>query len=352
MDSTCARVGRVAGRTVLFVGQEVQTQGWAPQDLAAAARTARALGIDSLCVKRGEGTVRWYGAPEQLQEEYRAVTSAGCGYIPLWYCDGPRFGLDFVERECDELKVIMQAIAAVDPERHGFICADLEVEWNYQAAAAQRFAAAMHDAPGDLFLTTWADPIQQGWGEVTRALAPVVRAWIPQQYSDWLAAQEGQLVALGESCLQPAIDLSGEFGGNHPIAIAQAAAARGQTTVWIWEWQFAAGPFRQETQAIVATMRRAGGLPSPVPPPASNPSPGQTLYSYTIQPGQTLTSIAAGIQRRYRYAGSERDLFLANRAHLDQTARRYGHADSQNGNLIFAGDTLHFAAPKGGPFST
>ncbi len=270
--------GATAGRSVLFIANECAA--WQPADFAAAARRAQQLGIDTIAPKRANGTERWYGDASRLKAESDAVRAEGVGYLPFSYCYGPAFGLGFVDAECGILAEMMTTL--------GFACADLEVEWDNRPDAAARFNARMSPVPGLLYLTTWADPVQQGWASVTRALAPCVNAWIPQQYSDWLAAQSQQLISLGETTIQPAIDITSEFGANHPADIALQAAQRGETTIWLWEY-LPAMANRQLTQQIASIMPRIGTTPPPSP--ALPPAP-TVAHTYTVQPGDTLSAIA------------------------------------------------------------
>lgn len=246
------QASQLVGKVALFIGNECRD--WQPAQFGAAARSARSLGVDTIVPKRSNGTEKWYGDPGRLKAEYAATTAAGCGYLPMSYNYGPRFGLDFVNAECD---VLLEMTNAIGEARggEGFACADLEAEWDGQVAAAERFTTCMQGKPGFLFLTTWADPDQQNWDAVTRALLPVVNMWIPQQYNGWLAAQEWELNRLGEPNIAPAIDLTQEFGNNDQLAIANQAKQRGHSTIWLWEYLPALAN-RQLTQAVASVMHR------------------------------------------------------------------------------------------------
>lgn len=327
----------IAGHSVIFIGNECQF--WTVADFVAAARIAQSLGIDTICPKRGNGTERWYGEPAHLAAEYQAVHAIGMGYLPFAYCYGPRFGLAFVDQECAILREMQTAIASVEPTHTGFVCADLEAEWNNRPDAAQRFVAAMRDKAGILYLTTWGDPVQQGWSAVISALRECVDAWLPQQYSDWLAAQEGEFAGIDAMIIEPVIDLTSEFGSNHPLIIVQEAMRRGQTTIWLWEYTVALAN-RQLTQDIAHVLHQQP-VTSPVPPPPiltpvqPQPIPVHSNSIYTVQRGDTLSAIAARLG-----IGSWQDLYRNNHALIEQTARAHGYASSQNGNLIFPGMKL------------
>lgn len=246
------RFSKDLGRVILFVANEAQ--GMSAGDLAWVARQARVLGIDSLCVKRADGGIRWYSNASQIEAEYKAVTAQGVGYCPFTYGYGPRFGFGQIDAECAILLELTNAIAQVRGGE-GFVVSDNELEYNFQPAAAAHFAGIMNGKPGLLGLTTWADPDYQGWDQVVRNLLPVVNGWIPQAYSNWLAAQVGEDIRLGELNIEPAIDLASEFGANDQVSIAQTAKARGETAIWLWEYTLMQSN-RQLVQRLASIMKR------------------------------------------------------------------------------------------------
>ena len=326
VTTNCAKATEVAGKVTLFIGTECRT--WSIEDFAKAARNARAMGVDTISPKRLDGGIRWYGDVGRLREERAAVLAEGCGYLPFAYCYGPRFGDAQIADECRLLAEIMAA-------NDGAVCADMEVEWNGRVAEAERFAALMRPVAGMLYLTSWADPQQQDWAGVTRALAPCVNAWVPQQYTNWLAAQEGQLSALGETCVQPALDLTGEFGANDPFALARQARARGHTSLWLWEYQPA---LRNPnlTRSIAAAMGNPLASGAPVTLPAPQRPPRQRAY--IVRAGDTLSAIATRLNLPNWYA----DLYLPNRALIEATAQAHGQPGSRDGALIYPGESLRY----------
>ncbi len=326
VTASCAKASEVAGKVVLFIGTECRT--WSIADFANAARNARAMGVDTISPKRLDGGIPWYGEVGRLREERAAVLAEGCGYLPFAYCYGPRFGDAQIADECRLLAEMMNT-------NDGSVCADMEVEWNGRVAEAERFAALMRPVAGMLYLTTWSDPYQQDWSGVTRALAPCVNAWVPQQYNNWLAAQEGQLTALGETCIQPAFDLTSEFGANDPFALTRQARARGHTTIWLWEYQPA---LRNPnlTRGITAAMGNPLASGAPVTLPAPQRSPRQHVY--VVRAGDTLSAIATRLNLPNWYA----DLYLPNRGAIEATAKAHGQPNSHDGALIYPGEALNY----------
>lgn len=232
MQATPFNLAGDIGRVVLFVGQECEH--WTPQDFANAAAEAHRAGVDTLVAKRADGGIKWYGDVAHLHEERAAVQAQGCGYLAFGYCYGPKFqhpGNDQIGIECG----ILQEMASVCDN---IAVADMEAEWNGQTGAAQEFYNHMRPWPGRLIVSTWADPNQQDWRAVVETMRGCVDAWGPQQYNNWLDAQEWQLAALGETVVFPEFDLSQEFGANDDFANVRNAVARGQKSIWFWELGF------------------------------------------------------------------------------------------------------------------
>lgn len=83
----------------------------------------------------------------------------------------------------------------------------------------------------------------------------------------------------------------------------------------------------------IHTQPATGQTPPPAPAPTPTPTPAgsATHPRYTIEHGDTLEGIAA------RFHTTKAQLLAWNLPDLDAYARRFGHANSNNGNLIFGG---------------
>ena len=324
MDPNEATMARESGRVVLWIGTE--TKGWGIAQYVEAARFAHSLGVDCISPKVADGGIKWYGDAANLKAIRDAVLAEGVGFIPFSYLYGVKFGVAQIAAEADVLKDMMSVCPLVQ--------ADMEAEWNNQAAAAQSLADLMRPVPGLLSVSTWADPNQQEWQGVIRALAPAVNGWSPQQYTDWLAAQEqgGQLAGMGLT-IQPGIDLRPEFGTDHVMGIVQQAISHGHRTVYLWEYQFAQSNPALVRQ-VVDAMRAAfpsepapAPGPTPAPSPAPSPAPApQPSGEYTVARGDTLSNIAA---REYGNGDFWPTIYNANRALI-----------GGNPNVIFPGERL------------
>lgn len=317
-------INREVGAAVLWIGGEAK--GWGPNQIAQAARTAKTFGFDSICVKRAEGTEKWYGTPADLAVERQASLSEGVGFIPMHYSDGPHFGAHFDEAEA---AVILEMLS-VCPD----VQIDMEAEWDGAAAVAKEFAAALAGHPGNLLITSWANPAAHGWDGVSQALRLVTAAWVPQEYNDYLSAvADPQLSAAGQSPIQVGIDLTQEFGANHQLHIMEQARAHGHSSFWFWEYAPAVANPALTKQL---TDDAHGSAPAPAPPPA--PVPANPGHAYTVAPGDSLWAII----HHLGLSISAAQLYAANEQTIEDTAHRYGHASSNNGNLLFVGTVLHY----------
>jgi hypothetical protein len=219
------------GPVVLFIDQN-QSYSARIADLVNYAKFARAYGVDTIAPKRADGSERWYGTTQELAAERAAVLAEGVGYMPFAYCYGPKFGDQQVRAECDVLAEIMSV-------NNHCVCADLESEWNGQFAAGQLFEECMRPVPGLLYLTTFGDPRTMNFP--IRQIAPAVNAWLPQDYDNYLASLDSQEEGEGMTVVQPALDLSGEFGPNNVPQIAAKMRAAGHKSIWLWDHAYAAG---------------------------------------------------------------------------------------------------------------
>lgn len=324
VEQNRAAMQQLYGGNILWTGGE--TRDWSVADFGHLAQQARALGFDTICVKRADGGQRWYSSPDQLKQEAEAAAAEGCGYLPFSYCYGPRFsrandafpGEQQVRDECAILIELARAVPCHSSQ------ADMEAEYNGAVKCAELFCSLMREASDiTLSVSTWADPAIQNWEGVAAALAPCVNAWVVQRYTDWLSHQP---LPAEETCVMPGVDLSQEFGQNHPADIAA-----GHPSVFVWYEGFAfMGQYRAEVDAICQRAGRvihsAAPTPAPTGAPAPTPAPAPTEQHYTVVAGDTLSGIA---EKFYHDAADWPTIYNANRALI-----------GGNPNLIFPGEQL------------
>lgn len=225
----CQDTAARTGQHMLFCG--IETVSWSLAQFEQAAQFARSHHIDSLIIKVADGANRWYGSFNGFLNIRKAILAQGTGCIPYTFMYGDSFGA--LGTELEYLKEYISASAG------GIVCADMERQWNNRADWAETVCAVMRPVPGILLVTTWADPNEQGWKPVLQALNPCVNAYIPQQYDDYLASTWGEFAADGAQCLFPAVDLSNEFGPNHPATIAANAYKERHAALVVWYYGFA-----------------------------------------------------------------------------------------------------------------
>lgn len=302
------------GNVALYCFARGAVKQWGPDQVRGAARFARSLGIDSLIVKRGEGTEQ-YASDKQIAAESDAAHAEGCGYTIFWYSRP-----DLVDPAAEA--AIAKRLA---PLANGLVFWDMEQEWDGEDDKALAFANALSGING-LVVCSWANPLGQRFGGVARALLGVTSAYNPMQYDDFLASEEGQIHSLGESIIIPGLDLSNEFGPNHPVQLAAQAHARGEKSIVLWEYTTALANPALVAQVVTA-FKGAGGPPPPPPQTGTRP--------YTVQPGDWLTKIAA---RELGDSNRWREIYNLSRAVIVAWAQRDGQ--KTDGSFIVPGEVL------------
>ena len=220
---SCADVAAKTGQHLLFCG--TSTSVWTLAQFEQAAVFAHNHGVDSLLLKVADGAERWYGSDINGYLAIRdAIRTQGVGVIPYTYCYGN--ALSGFSTEIAYLKEYMAS--------DGVVCADLESQWNGQAIWARTLCNALSPLPGKFLVTTFADPDEQNWQAVLRALNPCVASYLAQQYSNYLASTWSQFAENGAACLFPTLSLDQSFGPNDPVANARAAYAEGHAALVIW----------------------------------------------------------------------------------------------------------------------
>ncbi len=339
MDAATSRdhATRIARKAVLFAGNECQYM--TIDQIVHMALRARDLGYTALAPKRANGTDLWFGNYAHLQEEHKAVWSTtGLQYIP-WsyiYTQPPQYGLGFIQAQCQVLIQMQRAIGELQPDNIGWVGADQEAEFNNRPDCMQMFANNM--APGNdiLFVTTWGDPVEQGWGANLPILEGAVNCIVPQDYNNWLKWASDHEYPKGLD-IQTGVDMRPEFGPNNPVQIAIDAHNEGRTPVWVWE---ASTSFADPTTTHQITNSVPDATPTATPPPAPvqqqatpplppTPAPQRT---YTVESGDELSTIAERLD-----IADWHTLYDRNYDAIEADARVHGHPNSEGGNLIFPG---------------
>ena len=213
--------------TVLMLGNE--SEHMSDAQLVSAARFAAKLGFRAITFKVGDGTIRYRNAKE-VETTIDAINNTGMGALPFLYIYGPRFSDTQIKQEA----AIIQELA---DDASDTVVVDMESEWNNNPRACALLRDSLKsfmDNKRSLVISTWADPVQQGWVQNIVELNPLVEkygAWSPQQYSIWLAQQEAQLHnAKGD--IFPEVNMMVE-----PLAVAKQASLKRHKSLWVWYYQ-------------------------------------------------------------------------------------------------------------------
>jgi len=224
----CQDIAEMTGKHLLFLG--IGTQAWSLPQFVEAAKFAHLHHVDSLLVKFADGGNVWYGGIDGFRRIRDAIKLQGVGVIPYMYSYGNTFSA--LESELNLLAEYLQD--------NGVVCANMEREWEGKVDWASHMSERLKTVPGVFLVSTFGAPDLHDWGGVIHALSPRVDAYMPQQYTNYLASCWQQFAQSGAQCLQPTIDLSQEFTEpNDPIANTKAAYSQGHTALSVWHYDFA-----------------------------------------------------------------------------------------------------------------
>jgi len=219
---SCQDIVKVTGQHQVFFG--VGTIAWSIDQFKQAAQFSKDHGIDTVLLKTADGGNWWYGGMDGYRQRRDAIKAEGVGVIPYTYSYGNKY--NYLYGEIAILKSFMQ--------EDGIVCADMETEWNGQSDWASHLCSQMQGQYGIFLVSTWANPNDQNWRGVIAALNPCVDAYLPQQYTNYLATCWSQFGAAGATCLQPTLHMTDEFGSNDPVSIAKAAYDQGHAAISVW----------------------------------------------------------------------------------------------------------------------
>lgn len=255
-SNPCAQDGQLMGPCSLFLGAETAT--WEVAQFVQAAQFARKHGISTLLIKCAEVTSRygdiWYGGMAGVDKIVQAVRAQGVRVLTYQFMWGNLYGA-----LTTEISVVQQFLSKYD--KH---CLDMEgATWagsNGQAWASQ-MNATLVNAPGKLFVSCPADPLQNDQLGFLQALSPSINVYMPMAYSSALDAiwQGDYKQFYSQACLQPTLDLSQEFGANDPVAVAKHFRSAGCHAMSIWEYGFATQPPSLLDQ-VVAAFKGVGAM--------------------------------------------------------------------------------------------
>lgn len=156
----------------LFIG--VESFSWQLTDFDKYIAFARANGVNQAVVKIYEITQgEWYSGLGGADVVIKHLQAAGLDVLPYGFF----YGTDAVTEANMTLKYL---------QAYGKFCMNLESSLDGNSSIAQSFANLLKNHPGDLYISTWANPETHQWTQNITALDNIVQVWMPEAYDDTL----------------------------------------------------------------------------------------------------------------------------------------------------------------------
>lgn len=248
-------------KSYLFIGTE--SFKWGPANFDPPIALCKKYRITGLLVKAYEITQGlWYGGMSGFDAIYKHITGAGLECVPYGFF----YGGAGLPSEANIGLLFMQ--------KYGRFCMDSESAFDGQSAWGQKLASIWSGHPGELWVSTWANPADHKWLGIIEALRPHVQVWMPQVYSDKLAG-----MALAQwpkvQSIQPTVGIVGDGDVN---AGALHVNMFGGTDLSIWEYQegIAHG---DRLQAIMHVFGAQPVAQTAQPAPVAQPTQGIVTMS-------------------------------------------------------------------------
>jgi hypothetical protein len=163
----------MAQQAGMFTG--VETFTWSLSDFDAAVTFAKSLNFTQLIVKVYEITQGdWYQSLGGSKVVFDHIKAQGMDVLPYGYFYGFNPGVE---------------VSAANNYLHQFgkFCLDMESEFDGNQQSMMNFANGLHGHVGDLYISTWANPVDHNWTQNIAIMDPLVKVWMPQVYTSYLA---------------------------------------------------------------------------------------------------------------------------------------------------------------------
>lgn len=155
----------------LFTG--IETANWKLADFGKFIDFCKTQGIAAVFLKIYEITQgEWYQQLGGPDTPINLLENAGISVFP--------YGFFYGAEPTTETTAILHYL-----NRYQTFCLDMEGSFNNNSKI-DPFVTALQSHPGTLLVSTWANPVTQGWMENINKLDPVVDVWMPQAYDDAL----------------------------------------------------------------------------------------------------------------------------------------------------------------------
>lgn len=196
----------------LFTGIETITWTWNDFDILVT--FCKSHGIEGVQLKTYEITQgEWYHTLGGAQKVVTNLLSKGIDVLPYGY---------FYGVSPNELAYVQAAL-----KQWPKFCMNLETEWDNNPGFAQTLRNALQGHAGELWISTWANPVDHDWVQNIAILDPIVSVWQPEEYSDALIDARLQQFPPVIGKILPTYSL------NPPISIDRMLV---DTGISIWEY--------------------------------------------------------------------------------------------------------------------
>lgn len=201
-------------KVYLFCG--VETFSWQESDFQKVIDFAVAHKIDGLIVKIFEITQGpWYVEQGGAQKVLDWITSAGLDVLPYGY---------FYGVSPEELHFALASL-----ETFGKFCMNCEGTWDNNTTFASTALSVLKNHPGELWISTWANPVDHHWTENISILNPIVQVWMPEEYGDANVARRLSQFPIVAGHIFPTYEIN-----SNTISLTSIT-----DNPSLWEWQLA-----------------------------------------------------------------------------------------------------------------
>ena len=264
MGYTQTQITQQLGKVILFCGTETSEYNLGAFDNIIT--FARAHAVDSLLVKCADGGNWWYGGIDVINLIRNACIAGGVGFIPYTYGYGDKYNAFAQE----------QSIATMLLNTFGYVCLDLEAEYNGRTDLCSQLVKNFSEHKGILLCSTWGDPSLQNWDNNLKTLKNTFDAFMPQEYTNYLDSTEYQLNQDGIVNMIPTIYLGNDIVGNNAYGVAVDIHGRGHSSISLWYDGYAVSN-PSLVDSVVALYRNTPTTPVKQPPTPTQPK-GNTTY--------------------------------------------------------------------------
>lgn len=154
----------------LFTG--IETFTWKQTDFDALINFCKKYGVGQIILKVYEIT-QGYWPTDQINgtDIVTYIKQQGIDVMPYGFFYGGNIAV-----ETTAIKHLL--------DTYGIFCLDMEGDFDNDTAKTQTFHDVLKGTPGQIWVSTWANPVSHGWHNNIAILDEIVTGWMPQAYTD------------------------------------------------------------------------------------------------------------------------------------------------------------------------